>query len=62
MISLAYDGVCELKFSFKNRKRRIGPTAASKILHFLFPDTFVMWDQRVVRARQNYDSTPNEYL
>ena len=27
-----------------------GPTATSKILHILFPDLFVMWDQKIIAA------------
>jgi len=62
MIPLAYKRLCELRFSYKNKSRRIGPTAASKLLHFLFPKVFVIWDNRFVRIPQNYNETPDEYF
>jgi len=57
-----YEDLCELHVLRKKRIVRIGPTATSKILHLLFPDLFVIWDNEVVRKRQKYGTTADEYL
>lgn len=61
-IKMIYDDLCGIHVLRKNRKVRIGPTATSKILHFLFPNLFVIWDNNVVRKRQKYGKTADEYL
>ena len=43
-----FDEICGK--TFKNREakvKRIGPTAASKVLHLLCPDLFMMWDSKI---------------
>lgn len=61
-IKKLYEDLCGLHVLRKKRKVRIGPTATSKILHLLFPILFVIWDNEVVRKRQKYGTTAEEYL
>lgn len=57
-----YEKICELHVLYGDRKRRIGPTATSKLLHFFFPDLFIIWDFKNVREPKKYGESSDEYL
>lgn len=61
-IKSIYEEICELQVPYKGGRRRIGPTATSKLLHFFFPELFVMWDLKNVRKKQKYGESAEEYL
>jgi hypothetical protein len=56
-----YDELSNVGITATRRRIRIGPTAAAKLLHFIYPDLFVIWDKRWVRKPQRYGDTPSEY-
>ena len=47
----AYDALRQLETSPSNsqRRRRIGSTAAAKVLFFLYPETVTAWDRRIAQ-------------
>lgn len=49
LVARCYDRLCLAP--------RIGPTAASKVLHILCPSLFVMWDAAILEYYQAKDST-----
>lgn len=61
-IKRIYEKICELHVPYRDRKRRIGPTATSKLLHFFFPNLFIIWDLGNVREPQRYGDDSDEYF
>jgi len=48
LIVKLFDRLCGTTFKNRRRKtKRVGPTAASKTLHLVCPDLFVMWDSKI---------------
>jgi hypothetical protein len=56
-----YDELCSISVRRSRGFLRIGPTASSKLLHFMFPNLYVIWDRRWVRDPQHYGETSDEY-
>jgi len=56
-----YDELCNVSIRDSKRTVRIGPTATAKLLHFIHPNLYVIWDRRWVREPHRYGETSNEY-
>jgi hypothetical protein len=57
-----YDEIVNAKWETqKGKTRRVGPTSASKTLHLVAPDLFMIWD-RTIRNYYGFQETGKEYL
>jgi len=61
-IKRVYEEICEINVPYKDKKPRIAPTSTSKILHFLQPTLFIIWDRKNVREPKHYGETSDWYL
>lgn len=55
-----FDAVFRLSSSF--RKHGAPPTTYGKALHFILPETLMLWDQKIVRDTYNLGSEPEDYV
>lgn len=61
-ISGIYDEIMNTEWkSEMGRFKRVGPTSASKILHLVAPNLFMMWD-REIRGYYGFQSNGQEYV
>jgi len=57
-----YDEIMNTKWkSEKGKTKRVGPTAASKALHLVAPNLFIIWD-RAIRNRYIFKENGAEYV
>lgn len=57
-----YDEIMNAKWkSEKGKTKRVGPTSASKTLHLVAPNLFMMWDRRI-RNYYDFQESGEEYL
>jgi len=57
-----YDGIMDAKWkSEKGKTKRVGPTSASKALHLVAPDLFMIWDRKI-RNYYDFQEGGEEYL
>ena len=57
-----YDGIMNASWkSNKGRSKRVGPTAASKVLHLVAPNLFIIWD-RAIRNNYGFKESGEEYF
>jgi hypothetical protein len=58
-----YDDIRKTSFLSKRGKRKeVGPTATSKVLHLACPDLFVMWDSAIREGYKKYDGNGVDYF
>ena len=56
-----YEEIMNIKFkSKKGNDKRVGPTSASKVLHLVAPNMFIIWD-RAIRNYYGFKETGEEY-
>lgn len=48
-------------YSALSKFKGIGPVGASKIMHFMCPECFVMWDSKI-RTGYHFNTSPHDYL
>ena len=62
LIIKLFDGLCGTTFmNRKGKRKRVGPTAASKALHLVCPDLFIMWDSKI-RIKYGRQGVGHEYF
>ena len=60
--ALIYDDIMNANWkSEKGRSKRVGPTAASKVLHLVAPNLFMIWD-RAIRKYYGFKEDKTEYV